>query len=78
MDFGGESVLSSGLWNKAQALFAGGVNSPVRAAVRPFPFYTRSAKGAYLVTEDSRRLIDFVLGYGPLILGHAHPKVIEA
>ncbi|MCG3109408.1 Glutamate-1-semialdehyde 2,1-aminomutase [Metallosphaera sp. J1] len=78
MDFGGESVLSSELWNKAQSLFAGGVNSPVRAAVKPFPFYTRSAKGAYLVTEDSKRLIDFVLGYGPLILGHAHPRVIEA
>ncbi|MEL9970230.1 MAG: glutamate-1-semialdehyde 2,1-aminomutase [Metallosphaera sp.] len=70
--------MSHDLWEQAKTLFAGGVNSPVRAGVKPFPFYTKSGKGPYLITEDSQRLIDYVLGYGPLILGHAHPKVIEA
>lgn len=57
-----------------------GVNSPVRAfrAVGGKPIYARSAKGAYLETVDGRRLIDFCMSFGPLILGHAHPRVVEA
>ncbi len=70
--------MSFDLWADAQKLFSGGVNSPVRAAVKPYPFFVKSGKGPYLITEDSKTLIDYVLGYGPLILGHAHPKVIEA
>ncbi len=69
--------MSSELWREALDLFPGGVNSPVRAAVRPFPFYVKEARGAFLITEDGKRLVDFVLGYGPLILGHSHPKVKE-
>ncbi|QKQ99970.1 glutamate-1-semialdehyde 2,1-aminomutase [Metallosphaera tengchongensis] len=78
MDLRRCSILSYELWNEAKNLFAGGVNSPVRAAVKPYPFYTRRAKGAYIETEDSKQLIDYVLGYGPLILGHSHPKVLNA
>jgi glutamate-1-semialdehyde 2,1-aminomutase len=52
-----------------------GVNSPVRAAIRPYPFFVREGKGPYLITVDGNRLIDYVLGYGPLILGHAPEAV---
>jgi len=54
------------------------VNSPVRANVRPFPFYTARGYGPFLYTEDGEKLLDLVLGYGPLILGHAHPRVLDA
>jgi len=67
--------LSLRLYEEAKEVLVGGVNSPVRAAVRPYPFFVRSAKGAYLFTEDSEKLIDYVLGYGPLILGHANDYV---
>jgi glutamate-1-semialdehyde 2,1-aminomutase len=71
------SILSLELWNEALKVFAGGVNSPVRATIKPYPFFISYAKGAYLYTIDGNRLIDYVLGYGPLILGHSNPKVIE-
>jgi len=72
----GERSLS--LWRRAQSLFPGGVNSPIRAAVRPYPFYVERAEGPYLYTVDGEQLVDYVLGYGPLILGHRHPRVEEA
>lgn len=58
----------------------GGVNSPVRAfrSVGLPPLYARRAKGARLETEDGRSLIDFCQSFGPLILGHAHPEVVDA
>ncbi len=46
--------------------------------MRPYPFFVKSAKGAYLFTEDGNKIVDFVLGYGPLILGHAHPRVLKS
>ena len=66
------------LYEEALNLFPGGVNSPVRAAVKPHPFYVERGEGAYLYTVDGERLVDLVLGYGPLILGHRHPRVLEA
>jgi glutamate-1-semialdehyde 2,1-aminomutase len=63
------------LYKEALKLFPGGVNSPVRAAVKPYPFYVEKADGAYIYTVDGERLIDLVLAYGPLILGHRHPEV---
>lgn len=68
---------SEELFSEAQTLIPGGVSSPVRA-IKPYPFYTRKAAGSHLVTEDGEDLIDCCLGYGPLILGHAHPAVREA
>jgi glutamate-1-semialdehyde 2,1-aminomutase len=58
----------------------GGVSSPVRAwkAVGGSPPFIRSADGAFVVTEDGRRLLDFVGSWGPMLLGHAHPKIVEA
>ncbi len=66
------------LYERALTLFPGGVNSPVRAAVRPYPFYVERAEGPYIYTVDGARLVDLVLAYGPLILGHRHPRVVEA
>lgn len=68
---------SERLFARAQKLMPGGVSSPVRA-FSPYPFFTKSAKGSRLVDVDDNEYIDYCLGYGPLILGHAHPQVIEA
>ena len=65
------------LFEEAKTYFPGGVNSPVRAAVKPYPFYVRRGYGAYIETIDGQNLIDYVLGYGPMILGHVHPVVYE-
>ncbi|MHA1267437.1 MAG: glutamate-1-semialdehyde 2,1-aminomutase [Candidatus Helarchaeota archaeon] len=68
---------SKNLFNSALNLFPGGVNSPVRA-FKPYPFYVDHAKEARLVDIDGNSYLDYCLGYGPLILGHAHPQVISA
>ncbi|MCL6627802.1 MAG: glutamate-1-semialdehyde 2,1-aminomutase, partial [Alicyclobacillus shizuokensis] len=58
----------------------GGVNSPVRAfaAVGGEPFFAERGEGAYLYDIDGHRYIDYVLSWGPLILGHTHPEVVQA
>lgn len=68
------------LFDDARRHIAGGVNSPVRAfaAVGGEPLFFRRARGARVWTEDGRELIDYVGSWGPMILGHAHPAVIEA
>lgn len=68
------------LFSEAQQFIAGGVNSPVRAfaGVGGEPVFVRGAKGAWLETEDGRRLIDYIGSWGPMILGHGHAAVIEA
>jgi glutamate-1-semialdehyde 2,1-aminomutase len=68
------------LFSEAREYIAGGVNSPVRAfaGVGGEPLFIRRASGAWLETEDGRRLIDYVGSWGPMILGHAHPAVVEA
>jgi len=68
---------SERLFEKARKLIPGGVNSPVRA-FEPYPFFTKSAKGSHLTDADGKEYIDYCLGYGPLILGHAPAQVIEA
>lgn len=71
---------SSQLFKEAKKYIPGGVNSPVRAfnAVGGEPIFVKSAKGAYLYDEDGNRLIDYIASWGPMILGHAHPPVVEA
>lgn len=71
---------SEHLYHEACSLIPGGVNSPVRAwnSVGGTPFFVQSAKGCDLVDEDGNRYIDYVCSWGPLILGHAHPNVVEA
>ncbi|MEC8063750.1 MAG: glutamate-1-semialdehyde 2,1-aminomutase [Pseudomonadota bacterium] len=68
------------LFAQARRLIPGGVNSPVRAfqAVGGSPVYFKSAQGAYLMDVDNRQYIDYVGGFGPAILGHAHPDVVSA
>jgi len=67
-------------WERARRVIPGGVNSPVRSfrGVGGEPFLVRAGKGARIETEDGRTLIDYVMSYGPLLLGHAHPAVVEA
>ena len=68
---------SEELFKKAETLMPGGVNSPVRA-FQPSPFFTKRAEGSRLFDVDGKEYIDYCLAYGPLILGHAHPKIINA
>ena len=71
---------SSELFKEAKDVIPGGVNSPVRAfkSVGGTPIFASKAKGAYIFDEDGNRFIDYISSWGPMILGHAHPKVIDA
>jgi len=71
---------SQELFQDAQRYIPGGVNSPVRAfrSVGGTPVFFKRGQGAYLYDEDDRRYIDYVGSWGPMIAGHAHPKVIKA
>ncbi|MBN2582933.1 MAG: glutamate-1-semialdehyde 2,1-aminomutase [Planctomycetes bacterium] len=64
----------------ARRVIAGGVNSPVRAfkAVGGWPLFVARGEGPYVVDIDGNRYVDYVGSWGPLILGHAHPEVVEA
>jgi len=72
--------LSDSLFQDAQRVIPGGVNSPVRAfkGVGGDPIFVSRAEGAYLYGSDGRRYIDYVGSWGPMLAGHAHPEVIEA
>ena len=71
---------SEDLFARAQGVIPGGVNSPVRAfkAVGGTPLFIARAEGARLTDADGKTYIDYVGSWGPMILGHAHPKVVEA
>ncbi|MFK8112805.1 MAG: glutamate-1-semialdehyde 2,1-aminomutase [Rubripirellula sp.] len=71
---------SASAFETARQLMPGGVNSPARAfgAVGGSPLFIDRAEGPYLYDIDGRRLIDYIGSWGPMILGHAHPEVIEA
>ena len=72
--------ISSQLYAKAQNVMPGGVNSPVRAfnAVGGEPLFIKSAKGCTITDVDGNEFIDYVSSWGPLIFGHAHPRIVEA
>ena len=78
INLGRKSCMS--LFSEAQQVIAGGVNSPVRAfaGVGGEPVFFASAQGAWLEGEDGKRYIDYVASWGPMILGHGHPAVIDA
>ncbi|MBK7179085.1 MAG: glutamate-1-semialdehyde 2,1-aminomutase [Chloroflexi bacterium] len=67
-------------FDEAKELLPGGVDSPVRAfkAVGGQPLFIQKGEGAYLTDVDGNRYVDYVLSWGPLILGHAHPRVVAA
>ena len=71
---------SSVLFNEAKKYIPGGVNSPVRAfkSVGGSPVFALKANGAYVYDEDGNKYIDYISSWGPMILGHAHPKVVRA
>lgn len=68
------------LIGRASLVLPGGVNSPVRAfrGVGGEPVFVRQAEGAWLTAQDGTRYLDYIGGYGPMILGHSHPEVVEA
>ena len=68
------------LFERAKKVIPGGVNSPVRSfkSVGGSPYFVRNAEGPYVWDEEGNRYIDYVQSYGPMILGHSHPVVIEA
>ena len=74
----GES--NQGLFKRAGEVIPGGVNSPVRAfrSVGGNPYFVASADGAYVTDVEGNRYLDYVQSYGASILGHAHPKLVEA
>ena len=74
------TIQSQKHFERARELMPGGVNSPVRAfgAVGGVPRFIQEARGARLIDADGNELIDYVGSWGPMILGHAHPEVIEA
>ena len=73
-------IISQQLFERANKVIPGGVNSPVRAfkSVHGTPFFTKSANGAILTTADNRELIDYVGTWGPAIHGHNHPEIRKA
>lgn len=75
-----DSSRSEKLFARAQELIPGGVNSPVRAfrAVGGTPLFIKSAQGPFITDVDGRRYIDYVGSWGPMILGHADPEIVEA
>jgi glutamate-1-semialdehyde 2,1-aminomutase len=71
---------SQALFERAETVVPGGVNSPVRAfgAVGGTPRFVAAGRGPYLVDADGNRYVDLICSWGPMILGHAHPSVTEA
>ncbi|WOP17277.1 glutamate-1-semialdehyde 2,1-aminomutase [Raineyella sp. LH-20] len=75
-----EAGQSAALYERAAKVIPGGVSSPVRAfrAVGGTPRFIRSAKGAYVTDVDGNEYVDLVGSWGPMLLGHAHPEVLDA
>lgn len=71
---------SNSLFAQAKQILPGGVNSPVRAfnGVGGSPLFFKAGEGPYLIDEDNNRYIDYVGSWGPMILGHAHPHILNA
>ena len=76
----GAVTASASLFDDACAVIPGGVNSPVRAftAVGGTPRFITEAHGCWLTDADGNRYVDLVCSWGPMILGHAHPAVVDA
>jgi len=74
------NIRSQQLFEEAQKTIPGGVNSPVRAfgAVGGTPIFFDRASGAYMYDADGNRYIDYVLSWGPMLLGHGHETVLQA
>ncbi|MBT5956586.1 MAG: aminotransferase class III-fold pyridoxal phosphate-dependent enzyme, partial [Candidatus Marinimicrobia bacterium] len=73
-------IQSTKLFEKAKTLMPGGVNSPVRSfkSVGGTPHFMEKGDGPYVFDADGNRFLDFTASWGPLILGHSHPKIKDA
>src|SRR3954453_20353334 len=76
----GPRPASARAFDRARHVIPGGVNSPARAfgAVGGSPLFIARADGPYLYDLDGNRYLDFIGSWGPMILGHCHPKVVDA
>ena len=72
--------ISKDLFDQARKIIPGGVNSPVRtcAGVGADPLFISKAQGPYIYSEDGHKMVDYVMSWGPMILGHGHPDVVKA
>ena len=68
------------LFERAKKRIPGGVNSPVRAfkAVKGDPPFIKEARGCWMIDEDGNKILDLIGSWGPMIIGHAHPSIIQA
>jgi len=73
-------TVSEELWHRANRVLVGGVNSPVRAfnAVGGTPIFAVRGAGAHIYDADGNAYIDYIMSWGPLAVGHAHPQVVAA
>jgi len=69
---------SAQLLERSRRSVAGGVSSQIRGAAKPLPLFFQSASGSHLTDVDGKTYIDYALAWGPLILGHGHPAIVEA
>jgi glutamate-1-semialdehyde 2,1-aminomutase len=69
---------SRDLYDRALSVLPGGVNSPVRAAIQPYPFFVERGDAGHVIDADGNRYIDWVMGLGPLLLGHDLPQSVES
>ena len=68
---------SEDLYNEAENYLPGGVDSPVRA-FKPYPFFAEKAEGPFIYDVDGKGYLDYCLAYGPMVLGHANPQIMES
>ncbi|ADD05587.1 glutamate-1-semialdehyde 2,1-aminomutase [Natrialba magadii ATCC 43099] len=69
---------SRALYDRALSVMPGGVNSAVRAAIEPYPFFVQKGDRGHVIDADGNRYIDWVMGLGPLLLGHNLPESVQA
>ena len=77
-DSGGSLARSETLFKAAQEVIPGGVGSNDRALIRPHPIFITHGSGSHIWDVDGNEYIDYLLAYGPLVLGHAHPSIVDA
>ena len=69
---------SRAMFDAARDVIAGGVGSADRVLVRPHPIFIERGSGSRMWDLDGNEYVDYLLGYGPLILGHSHPRIVDA
>ena len=74
-----KTTISAALYDEARALIPGGASSIIRwSSYEPYPIYMDKGRGARITDVDGNEYLDYLLGYGTLINGHAHPKILQA